>query len=154
METVIVTGAAGGMGQAIVKTLVDRGFHVAGIDLAEQSSFSHPHFFYEQGNVLDEEQVQTFVDQLDEVRVLSMQSGLPNRQHRWKKSRWILEQSNGCQCQKPFHYGKGCCSEDETGAKRLDTEYRLDFGGQAKTGLAGIYCLKGSGRKLFPCTGH
>lgn len=68
METVIVTGAAGGMGQAIVKTLVDRGFHVAGIDLAEQSSFSHPHFFYEQGNVLDEEQVQTFVDQLDEVR--------------------------------------------------------------------------------------
>jgi 3-oxoacyl-[acyl-carrier protein] reductase len=67
METVIVTGAAGGMGQAIVQTLIDSGFHVAGIDLAEQSSFSHPHFSYVQGNVLDEDQVQAFVEQQEQV---------------------------------------------------------------------------------------
>lgn len=67
METIIVTGAAGGMGQAIVKTLVDAGFYVAGIDLAEQSSFSHPNFYYEQGNVLDEERVKGFVDQWKQI---------------------------------------------------------------------------------------
>lgn len=67
METVLVTGAAGGMGQAIVKTLIDAGFHVAGMDLAEQSPFSHPHFYYEQGNVLDEQHVKGFVDKLEVV---------------------------------------------------------------------------------------
>lgn len=67
MKTVIVTGAAGGMGQAIVKTLIDAGFRVAGIDLAEESLFSHPHFLYEQGSVLDEQRVKDFVDKLDEI---------------------------------------------------------------------------------------
>lgn len=67
MKTVIVTGAAGGMGQAIVKTLIDAGFQVAGIDLAEESLFSHPHFLYEQGNVLDEQRVKDFVNKLEEI---------------------------------------------------------------------------------------
>ncbi|MGM9949454.1 MAG: SDR family NAD(P)-dependent oxidoreductase [Lysinibacillus sp.] len=67
METVVVTGAAGGMGQAIVKTLIDAGFYVAGMDLAEQSPFSHPHFHYEQGNALDEHHVKGFVDKWEEI---------------------------------------------------------------------------------------
>ena len=60
METVIVTGAAGGMGQAIVKKLIADGYHVAGIDLAEDSPYTHPNFYYEQGNALDEEQMKSF----------------------------------------------------------------------------------------------
>ncbi len=67
METVVVTGAAGGMGQAIVKALIDAGFYVAGMDLAEQSAFSHPHFHYEQGNALDEQHVKSFVDKLEGI---------------------------------------------------------------------------------------
>ncbi len=67
METVIVTGAAGGMGQAIVKKLVADGYRVAGIDLAEESPYSHPNFYYEQGNALDEEQVKTFVEKAETI---------------------------------------------------------------------------------------
>ena len=67
METVIVTGAAGGMGQAIVKKLIADGYHVAGIDLAEDSPYTHPNFYYEQGNALDEEQMKSFAGKAESI---------------------------------------------------------------------------------------
>ena len=67
METVIVTGAAGGMGQAIVRKLIADGYHVAGIDLAENSPYTHPNFYYEQGNALDEEQMKSFAGKAESI---------------------------------------------------------------------------------------
>ena len=67
METVIVTGAAGGMGQAIVQKLIADGYHVAGIDLAEDSPYTHPNFYYEQGNALDEEQMKSFAGKAESI---------------------------------------------------------------------------------------
>ena len=42
MKTVIVTGAAGGMGQVIVQQLLVENYEVVGLDLATEQPFEQP----------------------------------------------------------------------------------------------------------------
>jgi 3-oxoacyl-[acyl-carrier protein] reductase len=67
MQTVIVTGAAGGMGEAIVKKLIAQNYAVAGIDIVEKPNFSHPNYTYVQGSAIDPNIMTNFVATIQNV---------------------------------------------------------------------------------------
>ncbi|MGG0657366.1 SDR family NAD(P)-dependent oxidoreductase [Rummeliibacillus pycnus] len=58
-KVIIVTGAAGGMGRAIVSQLLEQGAYVVGIDLSEKllNQTKHPNYTVQAGNVLDETRI-------------------------------------------------------------------------------------------------
>lgn len=76
MKTVIVTGAAGGMGQVIVQQLLVENYEVVGLDLATEQPFEQPNFHYKQCDVTDEEKITTIVESLSNVYGLINVHGL------------------------------------------------------------------------------
>ena len=58
MKTVFVTGAAGGMGQAIVKLLLAEKYEVIGLDLAQEAPFQQENYTYYQCDVTNEARIE------------------------------------------------------------------------------------------------
>ena len=67
-KVVVVTGAGGGMGKAIVSQLLERGAVVIGIDLSVDSlkDIQQPNFVAKEANVLDEQKVSEIFAEINE----------------------------------------------------------------------------------------
>ena len=76
MKTVIVTGAAGGMGQIIVQQLLAENYQVIGLDLASEKPFEQQCFDYRQCDVTDEQKIGAVVESLSNVYGLINAHGL------------------------------------------------------------------------------
>lgn len=76
MKTVIVTGAAGGMGQIIVQQLLVENYTVIGLDLAMDPPLEHPYFDYKQCDVTNEQMITSIVESLPHVYGLINVHGL------------------------------------------------------------------------------
>ena len=63
MKTVIVTGAAGNLGKAVVQKFLDEGSRVIGID-KQDAGIAHPHFKMVSLNLSNEKDVEEFVAQV------------------------------------------------------------------------------------------
>ncbi|MGE7934039.1 SDR family NAD(P)-dependent oxidoreductase [Viridibacillus arvi] len=68
-KVIVVTGAGGGMGKAIVSQLLELGAYVIGIDLSTDSlqSIQHPNLHTHAASVLDEEQIAGIFFQVHKV---------------------------------------------------------------------------------------
>ncbi|MEK5185528.1 SDR family NAD(P)-dependent oxidoreductase [Solibacillus sp. FSL W7-1324] len=76
MKTVIVTGAAGGMGQKIVQQLLEENYVVVGLDLAADHPLEYPYFQYHQCDVTDERMIEPIVESHSNVYGLINVHGL------------------------------------------------------------------------------
>ena len=67
-KVIVVTGAGGGMGKAIVSKLLEQGAYVVGIDLSVESltDIQQPNFVAKGANVLDEQKVSEIFSEINE----------------------------------------------------------------------------------------
>lgn len=79
MKTALVTGAASGIGLAVVKKLISEGFLVYGMSRREKSEFTHKSFIYISGDVSVEGDRERFANSADRIDVLVNVAGVAPR---------------------------------------------------------------------------
>lgn len=79
MKTALVTGAASGIGLAVVKKLIDEGYLVYGMSRRGKSEFSHENFIYISGDVSKKEDRERFVSSAERIDVLVNVAGVAPR---------------------------------------------------------------------------
>lgn len=65
MKNILITGATGGMGSAITKTLIDKGYRVFGLDYIEAEKIDGLHFF--KCDVTDSESIYAAMEKIRET---------------------------------------------------------------------------------------
>ena len=76
MKTVLVSGAAAGIGRAVAEKFLSEGYRVIGMSRRAQCEFSHENFIYISGDVSSEEDREKFVSAADEIDVLVNVAGV------------------------------------------------------------------------------
>lgn len=79
MKTALVTGAASGIGLAVVKKLIDEGFIVYGMSRREKAEFAHENFIYISGDVSDKSDRERLVNSAERIDVLVNVAGVAPR---------------------------------------------------------------------------
>lgn len=76
MKTVLVTGAAAGIGRAVAEKFLSEGYKVIGMSRRTECEFSHENFVYISGDVSSAEDRENFVGTADEIDVLVNVAGV------------------------------------------------------------------------------
>lgn len=76
MKTAIVTGAASGIGLAVVKRFLEEGYRVFGMSRRETPPIEHPHFTYIPGDVSVDSDRERLIDAADHIDVLVNVAGV------------------------------------------------------------------------------
>lgn len=76
MKTAIVTGAASGIGLAVVKRFLEEGYRVFGMSRRETPPIEHPHFVYIPGDVSVDSDRERLIDAADHIDVLVNVAGV------------------------------------------------------------------------------
>lgn len=76
MKTAIVTGAASGIGLAVVKRFLEEGYRVFGMSRRETPPIEHPHFVYIPGDVSVDSDRERLIGAADHIDVLVNVAGV------------------------------------------------------------------------------
>lgn len=76
MKTAIVTGAASGIGLAVVKKFLEEGYRVVGMSRREASPMEHPHFVYVPGDISSDSDRKRLIDAAEHIDVLVNVAGV------------------------------------------------------------------------------
>lgn len=76
MKTAIVTGAASGIGLAVVKKFLEEGYRVVGMSRREASPMEHPHFVYVPGDISADSDRKRLIDAAEHIDVLVNVAGV------------------------------------------------------------------------------
>lgn len=76
MKTAIVTGAASGIGLAVVKKFLVEGYRVVGMSRREASPMEHPHFVYVPGDISADSDRKRLIDAAEHIDVLVNVAGV------------------------------------------------------------------------------
>jgi len=76
MKTAIVTGAASGIGLAVVKKFLEEGYRVVGMSRREASPMEHPHFVYVPGDISADSDRKRLIAAAEHIDVLVNVAGV------------------------------------------------------------------------------